>query len=201
MIRIVLAEDQTMLRGALSTLLNMEEDLSIIKEVSNGKEAWQALQDITADVALLDIEMPEMSGLRVLQHIREANLPLKVIILTTFSLKHYVTEAIRHQVDGYVLKDTPSDELADHIRRVMQGKQVISPEVMEQVLFEDQNPLSSQESAILRFVETGKTSQQIAKALYLGEGTVRNYLSSINQKLGTQNRTEAVYQAKVNGWL
>ncbi|KGP72128.1 response regulator transcription factor [Pontibacillus yanchengensis] len=202
MISILLAEDQNMLRGALSTLLAMEDDFEVVQEVSNGEEAWEAIQNSPPDITLLDIEMPTLTGLEVLKKIREAKLPIKVIILTTFSKRHYIKDAMKHEVDGYLLKDTPSHELASNIREVIEkNKQVISPSIMNQLLFEQSNPLSEREVALLQLVEKGYTSQQIADTLFLSHGTVRNYTSEILQKLQKQNRTEAAFYARQQGWL
>ncbi|KGX92113.1 transcriptional regulator [Pontibacillus halophilus JSM 076056 = DSM 19796] len=203
MIKILLAEDQNMLRGALTTLLNMETDFNVMKEVSDGREALDFLQTHKPHIALLDIEMPTLTGLDVLKWMREKEMDTKVIILTTFSKRHYIKEALSHRVDGYLLKDTPSTELANYIREVVNNhKQVITPSIMNQFLFEEQhNPLSKREVALLQHVEKGMTTKQIAEALYLSQGTIRNYLSEILQKLEKQNRTEAAFYARNKGWL
>ncbi len=190
-----------MLRGALSTLLSMEKDFEVIKEVSNGQEALNFIRKESIDVALIDIEMPVLTGIDVLKAIRQDHLNVKVIILTTFSTKHYITDALKYKVNGYLLKDTPSDELADHIRKVIAGKQVISSEMLSHVLLTEENPLTKKEKTILQCVEKGYTSKQIAEVLYLSNGTVRNYLSEILQKLDAQNRTEAAFIARNQGWL
>ncbi|MGV2622977.1 UNVERIFIED_CONTAM: response regulator transcription factor [Halobacillus marinus] len=201
MLSIIIAEDQTMLRSALRTLLSMEADFEVIGEAADGREALRLMETKRPDIALLDIEMPLMTGVEVLKEAKANGLETKVLILTTFSKRGYLEDAWKEKVDGYLLKDTPSEELADYIRQVMNGKQVISPELIHQMFTTEASPLNDREEEILRCVEKGCSTKQISESLYLSSGTVRNYLSEIMSKLDAQNRTEAAFIARRKGWL
>ncbi|ASF41400.1 DNA-binding response regulator [Halobacillus halophilus] len=201
MIRVMIAEDQTMLRGALCTILDMEDDFEVTGAASHGEEALQMIQDHEPDIALLDIEMPLLTGIEVLKEIRRLQLPTKVIILTTFSKRIYIKEAWEHQVDGYLLKDTPSEELARNVRQVYKGQQVVSPSLVSQTVLNDENELTGREIEVLLRVEKGYSTKQISEAMHLTNGTIRNYLSEIMNKLDAQNRTEAAFIARQKGWL
>ena len=201
MITLYLAEDQSMLNSALSQLLNLEDDSTVIGSAQDGATAWQAIQSQPPDVAILDIEMPKMTGLDVADQIHTHALPTKVIILTTFAQKAYFQRAIAAQVNGYLLKDSPSDDLIAVIRKVMTGQTVYAPELVANMVTAERNPLTERELAVLGEVASGLSSKQIAASLFLSEGTVRNYLSAIFSKLGVHNRIEAIEMAKRNKWL
>jgi len=200
MIRIVLAEDQGMLRGALSSLLNMEEDLEVVAQANHGKEALELTRLHKPDVCVLDVEMPIMSGLDVAESIRSEGLPCRVLMLTTFARPGYLQRALAAGVSGYILKDGSSEELADAIRKVYSGKRVLSPELTF-AAWEAPNPLTSREQEILQLAASGMSAKDIANQLYLSHGTVRNYLSEIISKLGVDNRMEAVTAAREKGWI
>ncbi|SFR66342.1 two component transcriptional regulator, LuxR family [Streptococcus equinus] len=197
--KLLVAEDQSMLRDALCQLLLMEDDVDEILQASDGEQAIGILKTESPDVAILDVEMPKKSGLDVLEWIREHK-DLKVIIVTTFKRVGYFERAVKAGVDAYVLKDRSTSELMSTIHTVLAGKKEYSPELMESMISQD-NPLSPQEKRILQLISLGKSNQDIADTLYLSNGTVRNYTSSIFNKLSANNRTEAVRIAEDNGWL
>ncbi|WP_455660604.1 response regulator [Pradoshia sp.] len=200
MIRVMIAEDQRMLRGALSSLLELEEDIEIIAQASNGEEAFMLIQDLRPDVCLMDIEMPIKSGIEVAEELSRIGSACKLIILTTFARPGYFERAVKADVAGYLLKDGSSDELADSIRNAMKGKREYAPALIHASL-KASNPLSEKEQQILRLIEEGMTSKEIASTLYLSQGTVRNYTSDIINKLYAKNRIEAVSIAKGKGWM
>ncbi len=200
MISILIAEDQRMLRGALSTLLDLEDDLHVIAQASDGAEALELTQQLQPDICLMDIEMPRMSGLDVAEQLHMDKASCRVMILTTFARPGYFQRAVAADVRGYLLKDEPIDSLAEAIRRVMNGHREISPALIfgnEQA----QNPLSERECDILRRAANGDNANDIAQALYLTHGTVRNYISEILSKLEVKSRIEAVRLAKDKGWI
>ncbi|QPK93609.1 response regulator transcription factor [Actinomyces sp. zg-332] len=197
---ILLAEDQSMLRDALSTLLLMEEEVNSVVQVCDGISACQSLKENSFDVVILDVEMPKMTGLDVLEWIRTNNIDTKVVIITTFKRPGYFERAVKHNVDAYVLKERSSSELMKTIYRVLKGEKEYSPELMESI-FANQNPLTSQEQLILKEIELGYTNKEIAKHLFLSDGTVRNYVSAILTKLDVDNRTQAIKSAKEKGWI
>ncbi|WP_412989662.1 response regulator transcription factor [Pediococcus siamensis] len=201
MITLYLAEDQSMLSSALTQLLELEDDLHVLGSAQDGRTAWQQIQMLKPDVAILDIEMPEMTGLEVADQIQDSQLATKVIILTTFAQKAYFEHAVKAEVAGYLLKDSPSDDLIAAIRQVMAGKTLYAPALVVNMLSADSNPLSKRELAVLKEADKGEPTKEIAAALYLSDGTVRNYLSAIFSKLGVHNRLEAVNVAKQNKWL
>lgn len=201
MITIYLAEDQSMLNSALTQLLELEDELHVVGSAGDGQTAWQELQQLQPQVAILDIEMPGLSGLDVADRIQGSDLSTKVIILTTFAQKAYFERAVKAQVAGYLLKDSPSDDLIAAIRQVMAGQTIYAPELVVNMLSADQNPLTERELAVLNAADQGLPTKTIATELYLSAGTVRNYLSAIFSKLGVHNRLEAIRVAKQNKWL
>ncbi len=200
MIKIVIAEDQRMLRGALGSLLNLEDDLEIIGQAENGEEALDKILSLNPDVCLLDIEMPLLNGLDVAEEIKRQNSSCKLIILTTFARPGYFERAVKLGVHGYLLKDGSSDDLADSIRSIMKGKNEFAPELIFGSL-KDENPLTKREQEVLRLVAEGKTIKEIARQLYLSSGTVRNYMSEIINKLEVNNRIAAISIAEEKGWI
>lgn len=198
--RLLIAEDQSMLRDAMATLLLMEDSIDEVLQAKNGKEAMDILVDSSIDVAILDIEMPEATGLDVLEFIRNKGISCKVIIVTTFKRSGYFERAIKNNVDAYVLKDRSIDELMKTINNVLAGNKEYSPELMENI-FANHNPLSNQEKILLAKVKEGLSNKEISSELYLSEGTIRNYISNILTKLNCKNRTEAVKKATEEGWI
>jgi two-component system, NarL family, response regulator DesR len=201
MIRVLLAEDQAMVRGALSALLNLEEDIEVIAEVTRGDEVVAAALSALPDVALLDIEMPGGGGLLAAQALREALPSCRVVMLTIFGRSGYLRRAMESGAVGFLLKDAPADELAVAIRRVMKGERVVDPELALAALSEGKNPLTSREREVLSIALSGASIADIALELSLSEGTVRNHLSIAIQKLGVHNRMEAARVAELKGWL
>ncbi|HFH9363844.1 TPA: DNA-binding response regulator [Streptococcus agalactiae] len=195
--KLLVAEDQSMLRDAMCQLLLMEESVSTIDQAGNGGEAIAILSNKAIDVAILDVEMPILSGLDVLEWVRKYQ-NVKVIIVTTFKRSGYFQRAIRSNVDVYVLKDRSVADLMKTIQKVLSGGKEYSPELMENVI---SNPLSEQEIKILSLIAQGKTSKEIACTLFLSNGTVRNYTSNIFDKLGVNNRLEALKIAREKDWL
>lgn len=195
--KLLVAEDQSMLRDAMCQLLLMEESVSTIDQAGNGGEAIAILSNKAIDVAILDVEMPILSGLDVLERVRKYQ-NVKVIIVTTFKRSGYFQRAIRSNVDAYVLKDRSVADLMKTIQKVLSGGKEYSPELMENVI---SNPLSEQEIKILSLIAQGKTSKEIACTLFLSNGTVRNYTSNIFDKLGVNNRLEALKIAREKDWL
>lgn len=198
--RLLIAEDQSMLRDAMATLLLMEDTIDEVLQAKNGKEAMDILDGSSVDVAILDIEMPEATGLDVLEFIRNNSISCKVIIVTTFKRAGYFERAIKNNVDAYVLKDRSIDELMKTIHNVLAGNKEYSPELMENI-FTNHNPLSNQEKILLVKVKEGLSNKEISSELYLSEGTIRNYISNILTKLNCKNRTEAVKKATEEGWI
>lgn len=201
MIRIVIAEDQQMLRGALSSLLQLEDDMEVVAEASNGKEALEMIKELKPNVCILDIEMPGLTGLEVAKTIKALGMDCKVMIVTTFTRPGYLQAATHMRVDGYLLKDEPIAFLVDAIRKIKDGQQIISPELATTLFQHEQNPLTEREQDVLRLAQEGQTTRQIAKSLYLTTGTVRNYLSVAIQKLDADSRHRAIIIAKEKGWI
>lgn len=200
MIRIVIAEDQRLLRGALASLLDLEDDLEVIGQAADGVEAIDLIERLRPDVCLMDIEMPRLSGLDVADQLKAQGSPCKVIILTTFARPGYFERAAKAGIHGYLLKDESSDELAEAIRRVMAGHLEVSPELVFGSLREE-NPLSPREQDILKLAACGHSAGEIASSLHLSYGTVRNYISEILNKLEVKSRIEAVRLAEEKGWI
>ncbi|QDZ70347.1 response regulator [Pediococcus pentosaceus] len=201
MITLYLAEDQSMLNTALSQLLNLEDNLEVLGSATNGKHALAEIQRLQPDVAILDIEMPMMSGLKFAEVLHDKQLATKVIILTTLAQKTYFEKAVEVEVDGYLLKDSPSDDLIETINKVMMGRTVYDPELVVTALSSNKNPLSKREMSVLKAAASGDATKVMAQKLFLSEGTVRNYLSAIFSKLGVHNRLEAIEVAKKNKWI
>ena len=200
MIKILIAEDQSMVLGALSALLDLEDDLQVIIKAENGKKALEMSKQCQVDIVLTDIEMPEMTGIELAQALQKSNHPAKVMILTTFARGGYLRRAMDAGVKGYLLKDAPSDSLADAIRKIYQGKIIVAPELITEA-WADDDPLTEKERKVLRLAAEGKTTEEIASLIHLSAGTVRNYLSEASSKLGAKNRVEAARIAKQKGWL
>ncbi|UVI28565.1 response regulator transcription factor [Paenibacillus spongiae] len=198
MIRIVIAEDQRMLLGALGSLLDLEDDFVVVGKASNGDEAHELIKKLEPDICVMDIEMPGKSGLDVAEEIR--GMSCKVMILTTFARSGYFERALKAGVSAYLLKDSPSEELASCIRSVMAGKRIFAPELVADA-YNEENPLNEREIEVLSLVADGKTTKEIAEALYLTNGTVRNYISGMLDKLGVKNRIEAITRTKEKGWM
>ncbi len=201
MIRVLLAEDQTMVRGALAALLTLEDDIEVVAEVGRGDEVVAAALAAQPNVALLDIEMPGEDGLSAAAALR-AQLPsCRVLILTTFGRPGYLRRAMESGAVGFLLKDAPAAQLASAIRRAMAGERVVDPTLATAALSEGHNPLTERERDVLVAATSGASIADIAKSLVLSEGTVRNYLSVAIQKLGAHNRVEAARIAEQKGWL
>ena len=201
MIRVLLAEDQAMVRGALSALLSREQDIEVVAEVARGDEVVEAALTAQPDVALLDIEMPGGDGLAAAQALRKALPSCRSVILTTFGRSGYLRRAMESGAVGFLLKDAPAAELAIALRRVMAGERVVDPELALSALSEGNNPLTAREREVLSASLFGASLAEIAARLILSEGTVRNHLSIAMQKLGAQNRMEAARLAEQKGWL
>lgn len=198
--RIFIAEDQGMLRGAVSQLLALEEDIEIVGEVDNGELALRLIQEKTADIAVLDIEMPLLSGLEVAERLRAVGNECQIAIVTTFARSGYLQRAVKAGVMGYLLKDTPVSELAKALRKIHAGQRVFSPHLTFSMM-EEINPLTKRESEILLHLKKGDSVKDISKTLYLSPATIRNYISEIIQKLEARNRMDAVAIAENKGWL
>ncbi|RST72527.1 response regulator transcription factor [Siminovitchia acidinfaciens] len=202
MIRIVIAEDQGMMLGALGSLLNMEEDMEVVGKARNGEEAVQLVRELDPDVCIMDIEMPVKTGLEAAQELKGSS--SKIVILTTFARAGYFERARKAGVRGYLLKDSPIEELVSAIRLIMDGRRMYAPELVDLAYSDDdymENPLTERETEVLSLVAEGKTTKEIAKELYLTPGTIRNYISSILEKLNVGNRIEAISRFKEKGWF
>lgn len=200
-VRVLLAEDQAMVRGALSALLTLEKGIEVVAEVARGDEVLRAALEAQPDIALLDIEMPGGDGLAAAAELREQVPGCRVIILTTFGRTGYLKRAMESGAAGFLLKDAPAAELATAIHRVLRGERVVDPELAAAALSERGNPLTDRERDVLAASVDGATIRDVAARLYLSEGTVRNYVSTAIQKLGARNRVEAARQAHDRGWL
>ncbi len=200
MIRIVLAEDQGMILGALSALLELEGDIEVVGRAMNGSEALDMVERERPDILVTDIEMPERSGLEVAKAIQEAKLDTRVVIVTTFARAGYLRRALEAGVSGYLLKDAPATGLAEALRQVNLGGRAVDPELAAEAWGEP-DPLTDRERQVLRLAGEGQSSADIAGRLSLSEGTVRNYLSEAISKLGVSNRIEATRLARRKGWL
>ena len=200
MIRVLLAEDQAMVRGALTALLRLEADIEVLDSCADGKQAWHQVQRLRPDVIVADIEMPSMTGLELATRVREQGLPSKVVIVTTFARSGYLRRALDAGVVGYLLKDAPADQLADAVRKVHRGGRVIDPQLALEA-WTEADPLNERERQVLRLAGEGLSAAQIATQLSLSHGTVRNYLSEAIGKLHAANRVEAYRLARQKGWL
>jgi len=200
MIRILLAEDQALLRGALAALLALESDIDVIGSAADGEAAWRELQRLKPDVLVTDIEMPGLTGLELAQRIARHELPIKVVIVTTFARAGFLRRALDAGVRGYLLKDAPAEQLAEAIRNVQRGGRAIDPQLAIDA-WGEADPLSDRERQALRLAGEGLSAGEIAQQLNLSHGTVRNYLSEAIGKLGVGNRIEAYRLARQKGWL
>ncbi len=200
MIRVIVAEDQGMVLGALAALLETESDIEVVATARNGAEAISLTRQRCPDVLLTDIEMPEMTGLEVAAALKREGAATRVVIVTTFARSGYLRRALEAGVSGYLLKDSPSDILANAVRRVHAGLRAIDPELAAGA-WDEADPLTDRERQALRLAGEGKTTVDIAAALRLSEGTVRNYLSDAMTKVGAINRVEASRIARAKGWL
>jgi two-component system response regulator DesR len=200
-IRVLLVEDQTMLRGALASLLDLESDLTVVAQAADGREAFKLALKYKPDVVVTDIEMPERTGLELAGDLKLSESTARVIILTTFARPGYLRRALDSGARGYLLKDRPASELAEAIRRVYSGLRSIDPALAAEAWTADDDPLSDRERQILQRAGDGRSSVDIAKELRLSEGTVRNYLSEVIAKLGAANRIDAARIARSRGWL
>ena len=200
MIRVVVAEDQSMVLGALAALLEIESDIEVVGRGRDGREALDLVERLRPDVLLTDIEMPEMTGLELAGEISRRRLPTRTVILTTFARGGYLRRALDAGASGYLLKDSPSEELANAVRRVHAGGRAIDPELAREA-WTERDPLSDRERQVLRLASEGAATAAIAAQLGLSDGTVRNYLSEAISKLGAANRVEAARTARDKGWL
>ncbi|GAA2660271.1 MULTISPECIES: response regulator transcription factor [Streptomyces] len=201
MIRLLLAEDQSMVREALAALLSLEGDLEVVAQAARGDEVLAQARAHDVDVALLDIEMPGLSGLDAAARLRDELPGVKVVILTTFGRPGYLRRAMEAGADAFLVKDAPAARLADAVRRVLDGERVIDPVLAAAALADGASPLTDREREVLHAAADGATNAEIAAALHLSQGTVRNYLSLAIQKTGARNRAEAVRTARDKGWL
>jgi two-component system response regulator DesR len=200
-IRVVLAEDQAMVLGALAALLELEGDIQVVAKAPNGRDALRACEQMTPDVLVTDIEMPGMTGLEVAAALKVSRPGVRTVILTTFARPGYLRRALDAGARGYLLKDRPASELADAVRRVHQGLRVVDPALAAEAWSAEDDPLTDRERQILKLAGDGKSSGAIAGELRLSEGTVRNYLSEAISKLGAENRVDAARIARAKGWL
>ena len=200
-IRILLAEDQAMVRGALTALLQLEDDLEVVAEVSQGDQVLPTAVKTKPDIALLDIEMPGSDGLSAAEALHKRLPSCRIVILTTFGRSGYLRRAMESGAVGFLLKDAPADQLAIAIRRVMAGERVVDPDLALSALSDGDNPLTGRERDVLRASLDGASITDIAAQLYLSEGTVRNHISTAIQKLNVHNRMEAAHLARERGWL
>jgi two-component system response regulator DesR len=201
MIKLLLADDQALVRGAMAALLDMEPDLKVVAEVGRGDEVVDAVRDHEVDVALLDVEMPGMDGVAAARELHRAVPSCRVLMVTTFGRAGYLRQAMAAGASGFVVKDTPARQLADAVRRVHEGLRVVDPALAAQSLAQGDSPLTDREADVLRSARDGGTVADIARELHLSEGTVRNHLSSAIGKTGARTRAEAVRLAVDNGWL
>ncbi|GAB7005780.1 response regulator transcription factor [Nocardioides sp. AN3] len=200
-IRLLLADDQALVRGALAALLSLEPDLEVVAEVGSGDAVLPAVLEHRPDVALLDVEMPGMDGIAATALVRAKSPRTRVLIVTTFGRPGFLRRALQAGADGFVVKDTPAAELADAVRKVHLGLRVVDPQLATDSLVAGESPLTPRETEVLRAARDGATVATIAKRLFLSEGTVRNHLSAAIGKTGAATRAEAVLTAEGNGWL
>ena len=200
-IKVLLAEDQSMVREALAALLGLEDDIEVVTQVARGDEVVAAARAHDIDVALLDIEMPGATGIEAAAELHRELPALKVVILTTFGRPGYLRTAMEAGADAFLVKDAPAAQLAEAIRKVLAGERVIDPTLAAAALADGANPLTEREREVLRAAANGSTNAELAAALHLSQGTVRNYLSMAIQKLAVRNRAEAVRMAQEKGWL
>ncbi|GGF58412.1 DNA-binding response regulator [Marmoricola endophyticus] len=200
-IRLLLADDQALVRGALAALLDLERDLEVVAEVASGDAVVPAVLEHRPDVALLDVEMPGLDGIAATAQVRAAAADVRVLIVTTFGRPGYLRRALQAGASGFVVKDTPASQLADAVRRVHAGLRVVDPGLATDSLVAGESPLTVRETEVLQAARDGSSAAAIAARLFLSEGTVRNHLSAAIGKTGATNRAEAVLTADGNGWL
>jgi len=198
MIRIVIAEDQRMLLGALASLLDLEPDMEVVGKANNGEDALKLVKLHQPDICITDIEMPLKSGLEVAEELKSS--ACKVVILTTFARSGYFERAIKAGAIGYLLKDSPIEELAYSLRNIMSGRRVYAAELVDEA-YSEANPLTERETEVIGLIAEGKNTKEIADELFLSNGTVRNYVSVILEKLGVSNRIEAIKRFREKGWF
>jgi two-component system, NarL family, response regulator DesR len=201
MIRVLIADDQHLIRAALRALLDLEDDIEVVGEVGSGDEVIAMVEQVQPDVAMLDIEMPGLDGLATAAALSNMESPVRVLVLTTFGRPGYLKRAMSAGALGFVVKDAPPDQLADAVRKVAAGQKVVDPNLAISTLSLGDNPLSPREQDVLAVARDGATVSEIANRLALSEGTVRNYLSSAIAKTSSRNRVEAVRFAEEQGWL
>lgn len=201
MIRLLLVDDQAMVRGALGALLELERDLTVVGESGEGGGASALAAELRPDVCLMDIQMPGVDGIEATRRVREASPETKVLVVTTFARTGYLRAALEAGASGFVVKDAPAEQLADAVRRVHAGLRVVDPALAEAALFEGGNPLTEREAHILRLALDGRSVAAIAAEVYLSAGTVRNHLSSAIGKTGAENRAQAARTARERGWI
>ena len=201
MIRVLLAEDQAMIRGALLALIGLESDMTVVADVERGDEVVGAARRTRPDVAVLDIDMPGIDGLSAAAVLRDELPETRILILTGLGQPGHLTRALEARVGGFMKKDAPSDELADAIRRVAKGQRFLDPDLVATALEMGTSPLTAREAEVLRVSADGGTTEEIGRQVYLSPATVRNYLSSAISKLGARNRIDAIRIAREAGWL
>lgn len=201
MIRLLLAEDQSMVREALAALLGLEPDIEVVAQVARGDEVLAAAREHDVDVALLDIEMPGMTGIDAAAELHRELPDVKIVVVTTFGRPGYLRRAMESGADAFLVKDAPASQLAEAVRKVLTGERVIDPTLAAAALANGASPLTDREREVLRTAADGSTNAEIAAVLHLSQGTVRNYLSMAIQKMAARNRAEAVRMAREKGWL
>lgn len=201
MIRVLIADDQALVRGAMAALLNLELDLEVVAEVGDGFAVLEVLKNLSVDVCLLDIQMPGLDGIETAERIRTEVPEVKTLMVTTFDRPGYLKRALAAGASGFVVKDTPADQLAEAVRRIHSGLRVVDPHLAQESLFEGENTLTEREVDVLRRAAEGEPVAKIAAGLFLSAGTVRNYLSNAIAKTGTTNRIEAARTARDRGWI
>ncbi|EMF0090105.1 response regulator [Enterococcus hirae] len=201
MIKLYLAEDQQLLNTALTMILNLETDFEVIGSATDGDTALSDIIKLKPNIVLLDIEMPKLTGLEIAKQLRLLKQDVRIMVLTTFAQEHYFQQALQNNVNGYMLKDSPSEELIRSIRSIMAGDTIFSPELVIQSFITQKKPLTPRELEILTLLKTGISTQQIAQTLFLSEGTVRNYISAILSKTASRSRIEAINFAIKQGWI
>jgi len=200
-IRLVIADDQALVRGALSALLELEPDLDVVGLAADGAQALRLVSELAPDVCLMDIQMPGIDGVETTRSLRESNPATRVLIVTTFARPGYLRSALDAGASGFIVKDSPAEKLADAVRRVHAGMRVLDPVLAEESLFEGANPLSDRERQVLRLAADGRSAAAIAAEVFLSAGTVRNHLSAAIGKTGAANRAQAVRIASDKGWI
>ncbi|MBN6190480.1 response regulator transcription factor [Aneurinibacillus sp. BA2021] len=200
-IRLVIADDQALVRGALAALLDLEADLTVSGMASDGAEAVRLAAEVHPDVCLMDIQMPGVDGVEATRRIREVSPGTRVLVVTTFARPGYLRSALDAGASGFIVKDTPAEDLAEAVRRVHSGLRVLDPALAEESLFDGANPLSDRERQVLRLAADGRSAAAIAAEVFLSAGTVRNHLSAAIGKTGAVNRAQAVRIASDKGWI